>query len=85
MNARPKMTDMTVAELKADFSRVLREVQGGAEFRVVYGRAKKPVAVLSPIGEEPRPREVGLWKGEFSYEIGHDFKYQSVEDFLEGR
>ncbi|MDR3315498.1 MAG: hypothetical protein LBS98_03330 [Coriobacteriales bacterium] len=76
------MTDMTVAELKADFSRVLKEVQGGAEYRVLYGRSKRPVAVLSPIKELGEPRKIGLWKGQFSCEIGDDFKFKSLEEFL---
>jgi prevent-host-death family protein len=40
---------MNVGELKARFSEVLEEVQQGETIEIVFGRAKKPVALLTPI------------------------------------
>lgn len=39
---------MTVGELKARFSEVLKKVEKGQSIEVVFGRAKKPVAMLTP-------------------------------------
>ena len=78
------MDAMTVGELKANFSEVLQQVQQGKEFRVLYGRAKKPVAKLCPITEEkiPRERPIGLLEGKVKFTIPENFKFTSTEEFL---
>lgn len=76
------MMSMTVGELKANFSEVLDEVQKGTEYQILFGRAKKPIARIVPIEEEPRQRKLGILQGKFSYEINDDFKFNSEEEFL---
>ena len=44
------MIQMTVADFKADFSSVLSRVQRGEHFQILFGRAKKPVAVAGVMG-----------------------------------
>jgi len=73
---------MTVGELKASFSEVIHKVQRGEKVEVLYGRAKKPVARIVPIEEEPKPRRIGLLKGKIRYTLDDDFKFRSEEEFL---
>ncbi len=49
-----KTKQMTVGEFKAQFSKVLKEVEQGQSIEVVFGRAKKPVAMLTPPPKPPR-------------------------------
>lgn len=50
---------MTVSEFKAQFSTVIDEVKNGNSVEVLYGRLKKPLAVISPAKQaEPKPRRV---------------------------
>ena len=53
------MLKMTVSEFKAQFSTVIDEVKNGNSVEVLYGRLKKPLAVISPAKQaEPKPRRV---------------------------
>ena len=53
------MLKMTVGELKAQFSTVIDEVKQGNSVEVLYGRLKKPLAIISPVKqEEPKKRRV---------------------------
>ena len=78
------MESMTVGKLKANFSEVLEQVQQGEEFRVLYGRARKPVAILCPIKDEvaSTKRPIGLFDGVWKAHITDDFKFKSTEEFL---
>lgn len=46
------MKAMSVAKLKAEFSKVLADVRRGERIGVVYGRSKQPVAMIVPYGAE---------------------------------
>jgi antitoxin (DNA-binding transcriptional repressor) of toxin-antitoxin stability system len=76
------MKSMAVGEIKTNFSEVLDEVQKGVEYQILFGRAKKPVAKIVPIEEEPRPRKLGILQGIASFTLGDDFKFRSEEEFL---
>ena len=77
------MNAMTVGELKANFSEVLDCVQQGQTVQVLYGRAKKPVAIISPVAEEsPAYRSMGPLKGKAKFCFAEDFKFASTEEFL---
>ena len=71
---------MTVGELKARFSEVLKEVEQGQNIEVVFGRAKKPVARLTP---PPKPqkkwRVAGVLAHRGPVNIGPDFKMTAEE------
>jgi antitoxin (DNA-binding transcriptional repressor) of toxin-antitoxin stability system len=54
------MNSMTVAELKAHFSDVLVRVKNGEAVKILYGKSKKPVAMIVPIENISRPRKIGI-------------------------
>jgi antitoxin (DNA-binding transcriptional repressor) of toxin-antitoxin stability system len=43
------MKALTVGELKAEFSDLPVQVQKGEDVQILYGRARKPVAVITSI------------------------------------
>ena len=76
------MVQMTVADLKADFSNVLTQVQMGEQFQILFGRTKKPVALLSPLAAGRRKKRIlGTYEGKASFSEQGDGKL-SLEEFL---
>jgi antitoxin (DNA-binding transcriptional repressor) of toxin-antitoxin stability system len=49
------MKTMTVGEIKAHFSEILKEVENGKQIGILYGKTKKSVAMIVPYNEPPRP------------------------------
>ncbi|MDR1358729.1 MAG: hypothetical protein LBJ48_05195 [Coriobacteriales bacterium] len=72
------MTNMTVGELRQNFSAVLTQVQAGRSYGILYGRAKKPIARLVPY-EDPAPIRLGLLKGKGRVAILDDSKLEPEE------
>jgi prevent-host-death family protein len=73
---------MTVGELKARFSEVLEEVQQGETIEIVFGRAKKPVAMITPIQPpEKKWRKLGPLRHRGPVEIPPDFRMSDEELF----
>lgn len=52
------MIQMTVGELKAQFSDVLDKVEQGETVEILYGRAKKPVAQIVPMEKPKKKRRI---------------------------
>ena len=52
---------VNIHEAKTHFSKLLKRVMSGE--RVVIAKAGKPVAVLTPLGETPLPRNPGVDRG----------------------
>ena len=75
------MKAMTVGELKSRFSEVLQEVQYGHKVGILYGRAKKPVALITPYKEEQGKRKIGILDGKASFKQAGDGKI-TMEEFL---
>ncbi len=76
------MNQMTVADFKAEFSSVLARVQMGEQFQILFGRTKKPVAVLSPLEpSKKKKRTLGTYNGKASFSEQGDGKI-SLEEFL---
>ena len=76
------MIQMTVGELKAQFSEVLEKVKQGETVQILYGRNKKPVAqIVSMEKPKKKKRVLGTYanKGTFT-EVG-DGKI-TLEEFL---
>ena len=76
------MIQMTVGELKAQFSEVLEKVKQGETVQILYGRNKRPVAQIVNMEKPKKKRRIpGLWaaKGTFT-EVG-DGKI-TLEEFL---
>lgn len=63
------MQQMTVADFKARFSEVIALVSNGESVQILYGRTKRPIAVLSAgCGNKEKKRIIGTLDGiaEFS-------------------
>jgi len=76
------MKEMAVGEVKAHFSAVLEEVQQGQKVGILYGRAKKPVAMIVPYQEEQKgERKIGILDGKATFKTIGDGKI-SEEEFL---
>ena len=74
------MKTMAVAEFKADFSKVLEEVRQGERVGILYGRARKPVAMIVPYeSEETGRREIGVMDGKVKIEFMDDFEISEEE------
>jgi len=56
-------------EAKTQLSRLAEQAANGEE--IVIARNGRPLAKLVPLGDERKPRKLGLWKGKVS--IGEDF------------
>ena len=75
---------VNVSEAKTRLSRLLREVEAGAEIVIV--RAGSPVARLVPYELAPRRKRLGLLQGRIR--VPHDFNAPLPADLLsdfEGR
>ena len=75
------MKTLPVGELKAQFSDVLERVKHGESFGILYGRKKKPVAMIVPYAEknEKKEREIGLLEGKAKITFAADFKISEEE------
>jgi prevent-host-death family protein len=52
---------INIHEAKTHLSRIIDEVAAGSE--VIIAKAGKPMARLTPLSGEPRPKKLGLLKG----------------------
>jgi antitoxin (DNA-binding transcriptional repressor) of toxin-antitoxin stability system len=76
------MQAISVGELKANFSEVLKKVQAGEEIAILYGKRKKIVAKLVPeIPQKKSRRKIGIWDKKGSVKFNTDFK-MTEEEFL---
>ena len=74
------MKTMAVGEFKTHFSQILEEVKQGEKFGILYGRAKKPVAMLVPYHEEKKTeRSIGILDGKVTIEFRDDFAMTTEE------
>jgi antitoxin (DNA-binding transcriptional repressor) of toxin-antitoxin stability system len=77
------MKAMPVGEVKTHFSRVLEEVKQGNRIGILYGRAKKPVAMIVPyIEEKANRRKIGILDGKIKIKFRDDFE-MTTEELLE--
>jgi antitoxin (DNA-binding transcriptional repressor) of toxin-antitoxin stability system len=75
------MKALTVAEVKNRFSEILIQVKNGENVKILYGKAKKPVAMIVPIPDMNIPREIGILDGKATFRIKGNGKI-SEEEFL---
>ena len=75
------MKALPVGELKARFSAVLEKVKEGESFGILYGKTKKPVAMIVPYVEkvETEERRIGLLDGKVNIRFAPDFKMTEEE------
>jgi len=70
---------MPVGEIKAQFSEVLEKVQQGESFGIIYGRKKKPIAMIVPYVEKKKERTIGILDGKIEIKISENFKMTEKE------
>ena len=74
------MKSMAVAEFKAEFSTVLAEVRRGNKVGILYGKARRPVAMIVPYQPETEEkREIGFLDKEVKIEYPDDFEMSEEE------
>jgi antitoxin (DNA-binding transcriptional repressor) of toxin-antitoxin stability system len=77
------MKAMSVGEVKTHFSEVLEEVKQGNRIGILYGRTKKPVAMIVPYAEEKASRRrIGILDGKIKIKFRDDFE-MTTEELLE--
>jgi len=75
------MKALTVAEIKNNFSDILVKVRKGENYKVLYGKSKKPVAMIVPIQYMDNPRKLGILDGKAKFKINGNGKI-TEEEFL---
>ena len=74
------MKAMAVGEFKAHFSEILEEVKRGNKVEILYGKAKKPVAMIVPYPEEKKAeRKIGILDGKVKIKFRDDFEMTTEE------
>ena len=74
------MKTMAVGDLKTYFSDVLEEVKLGKKIGILYGRAKKPVAMIVPYQQELKTtRKIGILDGIAAIQLKDDFEMTTEE------
>jgi len=75
------MKTLPVGELKAQFSEVLERVRKGEKFGIIYGKKKKPVAMIVPYIDngKKKERKLGILDGKCSIRFADDFKMTEAE------
>lgn len=77
------MKSLPVGEIKAQFSEVLEKVKQGESFGILYGKKKKPVAMIVPYTEDKEERKIGILDGRIKIKFADDFK-MTEEELLGG-
>ena len=77
------MKTLAVAEVRTNFSSLLKEVESGKEIGISFGRRKDIIAVIIPIDEykKIKTRRLGTLEGKASVEFKGEWKI-SDEEFL---
>lgn len=74
------MKTMAVGEVKAHFSEILQEVKQGEKIGILYGKGKRPVAMIVPFKDEmPQTRKIGILDGKIRIEFLGDFEMTDEE------
>ena len=77
------MIELPIAEAKAHFSEVLRQVEAGEEVIVTRGTRKEAVAAIIPMAKyrAKKERKLGSLEGKMSV-VFHDDWYMTDEELL---
>ena len=75
------MKTLPVGKLKAQFSEVLERVRQGESFGILYGKKKKPVALIIPYTENisQEERALGFLEGKVAVKFAADFSITEDE------
>jgi len=75
------MKALTVDEIKTHFSDVLARIKNGESVKILYGKSKKPIAIIVPIENMNSPRQIGVLDGKATFIINGNSKI-SEKEFL---
>ena len=67
------MLNISTAQVKNDFSQVLKSVQKGEKFVIEYGRKHKKIAMIVPY-EKPKKTDTGIKIGLYADNSKYDIK-----------
>ena len=71
---------MTVGEIKTNFSQILEDVKHGKKVGILYGRKKKPIAMIVPYNDEKKSeRKIGILDGKVSINFKENFDMTTEE------
>ena len=74
------MKTLPVGEIKSHFSEIITEVQHGAKIGILFGKAKKPVAMVVPYeAEKLKVRKLGPLDGKTKIVFKDDFEMSDSE------
>jgi antitoxin (DNA-binding transcriptional repressor) of toxin-antitoxin stability system len=75
------MKTLPVGELKAQFSEVLELVKNGESFGILYGKKKKPIAMIVPYTDKKpkKERSLGILEGKVDITFREDFAMTEEE------
>jgi len=76
---------VNILEAKTHLSRLVEQVEMGAEAEIVIARNGRPVARLVPLAAQPVQRRIGVAKGQFVVPESIDDNNAEVADLLFGR
>ena len=75
-----EMKLLSVGKLKARFSEVLDLVKQGEKIGILYGKSKRPVAMIVPFEiTDKKQRKIGLLDGKVKIRFNPDFKITGKE------
>ena len=74
------MKALTVGEFKSHFSELLELVKKGEKIQILYGKSKKPIAMLVP-PELNATRKIGILDGKATFSSVGDGKI-TLDEFL---
>lgn len=77
------MKTLPVAEIRTNFSALLKEVESGSEIGITFGRKKETIAVIIPIDEykKIKARKLGTLEGKVKVEFS-DNSAITEEEFI---
>ena len=75
------MKALSVADVKTSFSDILVHVKNGDSVKILYGKSKKPVAMIVPIEKSDSPRRIGILDGKATFRVNGSSKI-SEQEFL---
>lgn len=78
------MPTVNILEAKTHLSRLVEQVETGAEAEIVIARNGRPVARLVPLAAQPVQRRIGVAKGQFVVPESIDDSNAEVADLLFG-
>lgn len=77
------MKTLPVAEVRTNFSALLKEVESGSEIGITFGRKKETIAVIIPIDEykKIKARKLGTLEGKVKVEFSDNWAI-TEEEFI---